>query len=299
MTGSETAVAGDGLVMGRVADVDGVPMSAIMRSVRRPRGVLVALHGGAASAAYFHYPGFPRLSLLETAAALDYTVIALDRPGYGASAPHANTMYTAQRRVELAFRAVDRLLGNDSRGAGLFLIAHSAGCELAVRMAAAAPAVLGIEIAGTGRRFHPAAEAVVAARREGPAPGLQELLWEPAELYPREVIGGAHFIARAPAYEGEVLSRWAPREFVVEAAQVRVPVRYTLGDHDAVWRNDETSMSDVAGLFTSAPRVETVTQTDSAHNLSLGLTARAYHLGVLSFVEECVAARQRKAHNRR
>ncbi|MDT5099087.1 MAG: hypothetical protein QOC76_2824, partial [Mycobacterium sp.] len=61
-------------------------MSALIASVPEPKAVIVAIHGGATSAAYFDCPGRPELSLLRSAAANGYTAIALDRPGYGASA---------------------------------------------------------------------------------------------------------------------------------------------------------------------------------------------------------------------
>ncbi|HET9566670.1 MAG TPA: alpha/beta hydrolase, partial [Mycobacterium sp.] len=40
----------------RVVLVDGVPMSALVASVPEPRAVIVAVHGGATSAAYFDCP---------------------------------------------------------------------------------------------------------------------------------------------------------------------------------------------------------------------------------------------------
>ena len=64
-----------------------------------------------------------------------------------------------EQRVALAYGAVDKILGASPRGAGLFLLGHSAGCELAVRMAAderAEQELIGLELAGTGVRYHPA-----------------------------------------------------------------------------------------------------------------------------------------------
>ena len=84
-----------------VVDVDGVPMSGLTAGPRDPRAVLVAVHGGATTAAYFDCPGHPRWSLVRTAAALGYTVVALDRPGYGSSAPFAERMQHPHQRVEL------------------------------------------------------------------------------------------------------------------------------------------------------------------------------------------------------
>lgn len=115
-------------VVSRVADVDGIPMSALVAEVPRPRAVIVALHGGAVTSRYFDVPDRPRLSLLRTGAALGFTVIALDRPGYGRSAPYADRMATAGQRVGLTYAAVERLLAARPRGAGLFLLGHSQGC---------------------------------------------------------------------------------------------------------------------------------------------------------------------------
>ncbi len=115
--------------------VGGVPMSALVAEADEPRAVVLALHGGATTSAYFDCPGHPRLSLLRTGAALGYTVIAMDRPGYGASAPYPEATQRPDQRVELIYGALDKLIGSDA-SAGVFVVAHSMGCELAVRMAA-------------------------------------------------------------------------------------------------------------------------------------------------------------------
>jgi pimeloyl-ACP methyl ester carboxylesterase len=300
VTAGDTTAHLGSLAVSEVVEVAGVPMSALVRRAREPRAVIVALHGGAASASYFHHPGPGRLSLVDTAAALGFTVVALDRPGYGRSAPYAETMRSPAHRVDLAYLAVDRLLEADPRGAGMFVLAHSAGCELAVRMAAdgRGQELLGLEIAGTGRRFHDVAREILeptiraGSSRVTRPPGLRDVLWQPAGLYPEGALGGAHFVSGSPVYEADVVHEWAPRAFPLYAAKVGIPVRYTLGEHDRVWRTDPEAMADVAALFTAAPRVVTHLQADSGHNLSVGWTALAYHLSALSFVEECVVARE-------
>jgi hypothetical protein len=45
-------------------------------------------------------------------------------------------------------------------------------------------------------------------------------------------------------------------------------------------------------LFTSAQRVVVNDMPDSGHNLSVGWSAGEYHRRVLSFVDECAAARE-------
>jgi pimeloyl-ACP methyl ester carboxylesterase len=276
----------------RVVMVGAVPMSALVVEVPEPRAVIVAIHGGATSSRYFDCPGQPRLSLLRMAASQGYTAIALDRPGYGASALYQDEMSDIDRRVELAFGAVDKLVGA-TRGEGLFVMAHSAGCELGLRMAVDERGrdVMGVEVAGTGLRYNPEAKAVIgkASTTSRPA-GLRDLLWQPTELYPAEVLTGA-LSAQGAAYEADVTAQWPRRDFPTVAARVTVPVEFSIADHEAVWESTPQARADIAALFTAAPRVVVNEMAYSGHNLSVGLTAETYHQRVLSFVEDCVASK--------
>src|SRR5262249_62022404 len=93
--------AGNYVTSSRVVDADGIPMSARLAEVPHPRAVVVALHGGAVTSAYFDAPGQPRHSLLRTGAALGFTVLALDRPGYGSAAPPPREVASAGPRGSL------------------------------------------------------------------------------------------------------------------------------------------------------------------------------------------------------
>jgi pimeloyl-ACP methyl ester carboxylesterase len=276
----------------RVVMVAGIPMSALVAAVPEPRAVLVAIHGGATSAAYFDCPGHPRLSLLRVAASRGFTAIAVDRPGYGASALYQDEMGSAERRVELALGVVAKILGESDRGAGLFVMAHSAGCELGLRMAAdERAAAIGVELAGTGLRYCATAKAVIGQATMTSRPvGLRDLLWQPADLYPPEVLTGALSAAGA-AYEGEVTAEWPRRNFAEAAERVRVPVEFSVADHEAVWESGPAANATIAALFTVAPSVTINEMADSGHNLSVGWSAETYHHRVLSFVDECVANR--------
>jgi pimeloyl-ACP methyl ester carboxylesterase len=278
----------------RVVLTDGVPMSALVASVPEPKAVIVAVHGGATSAAYFDCPGHPELSLLRAAAAEGYTAIALDRPGYGASAFYHDKMTHADRRVGFALGAVDRILGESSRGAGLFLLAHSAGCEIGLRMAVDERAidVLGVELSGTGLRYGDAAKTIISEATATSRPaGLRDLLWQPTDLYPPEVLTGGLSAPGAP-YEAEVTANWPRRDFGEIAARVTVPVEFSVADHERVWESTPQAAQAVAALFTSAQRVVVNDMPDSGHNLSVGWNAGEYHRRVLSFVDECAAARE-------
>jgi pimeloyl-ACP methyl ester carboxylesterase len=276
-----------------VVIVDGIPMSALVAAVPEPRAVIVAVHGGATTSVYFDCPGHPRLSLLRKATSLGYTAIALDRPGYGASALYADEMSAADRRVALAFGVVDKIVAPDARGAGLLILGHSAGCELALRMTVDEGAdVLGLEIAGTGTNYAESAKVVLreATTTHRPA-GLRDMLWQPTELYPAEVLTGA-LSAPGMLYEADVTANWARRDFPALAANVRVPVEFSVAEHERVWDSTSEALAAIAALFTASPRVVVNEVADSGHNLSVALSAETYHQRVVSFAEECVVSRQ-------
>jgi len=277
----------------RVVPVDGIPMSGLFAEAPDPRAVIVALHGGASSAAYFDCPGHPELSLLRSGAAAGFSVVALDRPGYGASAPYADAMWEPTSRVELAYAAVDAILGARSRGAGLFVVAHSNGCELALRMAATprGEGLLGLELAGTGLRQYPAAaEILKQATPTYRPPGLRELIWAPEHLYPADVVNAVGS-SGSPPQEGRISANWAKGDFSALAGAVTTPVRFTAAEHERVWDSTPEALAEIAALFTASPRVEVNRQAGCGHNLSLGVAAAAYHSSVLSFVEQCIVAR--------
>jgi hypothetical protein len=71
---------------------------------------------------------------------------------------------------------------------------------------------------------------------------------------------------------------------------VRVPVHFSAGEYENVWRNDTESLAQIAALFTAAPRVIAEQLPAGGHGLSIGYSAAAYHLRVLAFAEECVLA---------
>ncbi|OBF18814.1 thioesterase [Mycobacterium kubicae] len=278
----------------RVVIVDGVPMSGLIAEAEQPRAVIVALHGGGTMSNYFDCPGHPELSLLRLGASSKFTVVALDRPGHGSSAAYAAAMDHPEQRVELAFGAVNRILDQRPRGAGLFLLGHSGGCELALRMATSPHAVdlLGLELGGTGRRYHPAAKEVMnAASRMDRPPGVRELLWEPMHLYPPDVVRGLTRAPGAPPYERAMALNWPHQDFPALAPAVRVPVRFTVGEHDQVFRADPTALTEIAEMFTAAPSFTSNLQPDAGHNLSLGHSAADYHRKVCAFADTCATGR--------
>jgi pimeloyl-ACP methyl ester carboxylesterase len=224
-------------------------------------------------------------------------MVALDRPGYGASAPYPDAMARPEQRVALTYGAIDKILGANPRGAGLVLLGHSAGCELAVRLASDDRAertnVIGLELAGTGVEYHPdTADILKTATATQRPKGLRDILWQPAELYPDDVLSGMTNSATGAVYEVDMTQRWPQQYFPELAARIGVPVQFTVAEHERVWRSDPETLTQIGAMFSSSPRFTINEQAGTGHNLSLSLSAAAYHAKVLSFVGECVAAQQ-------
>ena len=189
------------------------------------------------------------------------------------------------------------VLGDSGRGAGVFLLGHSAGCELAVRLAAderaATAGVFGLAMSGTGLRYTERAGEILKKATVTLRPvGLRELLWQPAHLYPPEVFAAVGKTPSGARYEADVTRKWPVQDFPALAPQVRVPVLFSVAEHERIWRSDPRSLADIAALFTASPRFELDEQPGAGHNLSLSVYAAAYHLKVLSFLEECAVTRE-------
>ena len=119
----------------RVVLVDGVPMSGTGRRGAGPAGGSRGFPRRGEHRSVFRLSRDIRVVAAAHGRGLGYTVVALDRPGTARRRHTRTAMERPEQRVALAYGAVDKILGRSSRGAGLFLFAHSAGCELAVRMA--------------------------------------------------------------------------------------------------------------------------------------------------------------------
>ena len=97
--------------------------------------------------------------------------------------------------------------------------------------------VLGVELAGTGLRYGEEAKAVISEATATSRPaGLRDLLWQPTDLYPPEVLTGGLSAPGAP-YEAEVTANWPRRDFAEIAARVTVPVEFSVAEHERVWES--------------------------------------------------------------
>lgn len=273
----------------------GICLSGLLAEAPAPRALILALHGGGMDASYFHGRSHRDLSLLETGAALGYSVLALDRPGYGASADLAYPQGRLTNQAELLFAALDRFAEQYDGGAGTFIVSHSYGTKVAIAMAGLerGSELLGIDASGTGLRYEESTLHLVADA-EAPRPrGLERsLFWGPEWLYPEGTFApGVRPIAEVPRIEQEESPLWTER-LPGFAARVAVPIRISFADHERWWDVTPDALRQLKALFTQSPRVEIATQVLGGHNLSLGRCARAYHLKAIAFADECLLQRE-------
>ncbi|MCX4793961.1 MULTISPECIES: alpha/beta hydrolase [unclassified Streptomyces] len=276
---------------------DGLTLSALLAEPvdAVPRAVLVALHGGGMRAGYFDNRARPGLSLLALGAQLGYTVLAVDRPGYGLSAARLPRGLALEDSAPVLRAALADFSTRYDTGAGLFLVAHSYGGKLALSAADAfGEALIGMDISGLGNR-------VAVAPHQLPGPDGQgdwRKHWGALRLYPPDAFRlGQALVSPVPEIEAAQGPLW-PELYPELAARVRVPVRFTFAEQEQWWRYDEEAVAALTRPLASA-RVRVDHQPDAGHNISLGWAARTYHLRVCGFLEECLLARDAAVPQRR
>ena len=112
--------------------------------------LIVALHGGSYTSAYFDLPG---CSLLERAAALRIPIVAVDRPGYESSPALTGEDASIAGQARFLTGALAQAWEGFGGGTkGIVLIGHSIGAAIATHIAAAPGPlpVIGLAISGVG-----------------------------------------------------------------------------------------------------------------------------------------------------
>ncbi|WP_331729461.1 lysophospholipase (plasmid) [Streptomyces sp. NBC_01003] len=267
-------------------DVAGLTLSGLLAEPPDgpPRATVVAVHGGGMRAGYFDGQADADLSLLTLGVRLGFTVLALDRPGYGRSAAQVPAGLTLEEQSAVLSGALDAFADRHTVGRGFLLLAHSYGGMLALTTVARTPGLLALDASGVGHRY-----AVESAERPRLRRHLEwERNWGPLGLYPPGTFRAAEaLVAPIPAREAAEVPLW-PEMFEELAPRIDIPLRLTFAEHEAWWLHEEPDVADMTSRLAKAPVLRVERQSGAGHNISLGRAARSYHLRALAFFEECL-----------
>ena len=267
-----------------------------------PRALVLALHGGGMTAGYFHGRAHPDLSLLRLGHRLGFTVLALDRPGYGRSSSFLPRGQVLSEQAGTVYGALDDFAARHATGAGVFVVGHSYGLKLGLFLAAhpRGKELLGLDGSGSAYRYQRALDPG-AAETELTADGSvasyasrspRELFWGSESLYPPGTFTrGTRPITAVPEIESDESARW-PDLLPGVAAEVRVPFQFSVAEHEQWWQVTDADLAEYQALFTAAPHLVVRRQPAAGHNISLGWAARSYHLNALAFAEQCLLRRR-------
>ncbi|MFE4171348.1 alpha/beta hydrolase [Streptomyces sp. NPDC056909] len=271
-----------------ILDADGVEVSGLLAEPEgvAPRAVVVAIHGRGMCADYFNGLTDPADSLLTLGARLGYSVLALDRPGYGASVRQLPEGQPLGEQATTLHAALGDFARKHRTGAGFFVVGHSDGGKVSLHMAAqdAGSALIGLDINGCGWRY--AREARHFPDTLGG--GASRLNWGPLNLYAPGTFRASRSLLRPVPRREEIQTAVWPVQYPRLAGRITNPLRLTFAEHELWWELDDASLASMTGRLTAASPVTVERLPAAGHNISIGRAARTYHLRALAFLEECL-----------
>ncbi|MEV0040794.1 alpha/beta hydrolase [Streptomyces sp. NPDC050804] len=271
-----------------ILDADGVEVSGLLAESEgvAPRAVVVAIHGRGMCADYFNGLTDPADSLLTLGARLGYSVLALDRPGYGASVRQLPEGQPLGEQATTLHAALGDFARKHRTGAGFFVVGHSDGGKVSLHMAAqdAGSALIGLDINGCGWRY--AREARHFPDTLGG--GASRLNWGPLNLYAPGTFRASRSLLRPVPRREEIQTAVWPVQYPRLAGRITNPLRLTFAEHELWWELDDASLASMTGRLTAASPVTVERLPAAGHNISIGRAARTYHLRALAFLEECL-----------
>ena len=265
-----------------------------------PRALLVALHGGTYTSKYFDTPSS---SLLEFCASSGYSILALDRPGYGTATSVPFDQLSFDGQVPILQQALEEIWDEyGQQSAGMFFIGHSIGGMIALLLAAEKPEhLLGVNMTGSGGLYNEQTKVAFASLVSDEPTVMMNIAIKLRAMYGPEWSYPAEQAQYDPqrdvptaAIELAEAQRWGERMPEV-AAQVHVPVQFIVPEYDHIWRSDAEALSPVAAMFPAAPFVDVGVQRLAGHSVELHTLARAFYMKILAFVEECILYQQSRA----
>lgn len=262
--------------------------------VRPGAPLVIALHGGTYSCAYFDIPGH---SLLDNAAALGVPVIALDRPNYLGSSPLSSDGSIIAANAEVIGAAIGSIwagwirTGHGEGAPGVVLVAHSIGGAVATEIAATPQAwpLLGLATSGCLVRVPAESAGAWAALPDIPmidlpVPLKDQLMFGPASTYDDAMPTASHpsntLVPKAELLD--ITGGWIARRAEV-CGRVAVPVHHRQGEFDHLWITSQDEVDAYRAGFTAAPSVDAALQPGSGHCIDFHRPSDEFQRSQLQF----------------
>jgi hypothetical protein len=280
--------------------------------------LMVGLHGGSYSSAYFHVDEKHTAALASNGLGVPW--VAIDRPGYRGS----TSLYPIPERSSYHETLGDWLhrfilpalwqeFGEPQGCNSMVLLCHSLGAPGAVIAAAklsqeaetgklASYPLSGIIASGFGTQVANTSNKDTRnnSSDQGGSPASPELIHFPPEvkdamMLPQGTCDPAVYAHTTrlnepfPAAERDdaLLTVFAARFRNDWAPHVRVPVMIGIAERDAWWKGDEDHVRDFAAAFTGSPKVEGSVIRGAPHNLEMSYWAQAWYARCFGFGLEC------------
>jgi pimeloyl-ACP methyl ester carboxylesterase len=260
-------------------------------------GTILALHGGGYRAGYWNCPHPSGSSLLTLGASLGYAVLAIDRPGYGATGGLGPKSMCLETQAEVIFDGIEHWRTKTETTGPLFVIGHSIGGILSLLMAASPRGnrlLTGVDVSGVPLKFAGESAAVIARQSIS-----TDYLPDITPDFARDFFFGpdGSFEASALVFDRSLAAsvptaeyfdaRDAPTTLSLKMREIQVPVQYTMPEFEKSSETGKAILDAATGYLSSSRRVLTHLQAGAGHNISLHKVARAYHLRSIAFFDEC------------
>ena len=274
-------------------------ISALSGRLRHSSGtgapLVIAIHGGTYTSAYFDLPG---RSLLDASEANGIPIIAIDRPGYGTSpmlAPDQMNITGQAAFLTGALSEIWRLYGKDCPG--IVLIGHSIGAAIAATIASAPGTLplLGLAISGLGLTTTPGDFERWQSLPDIPLvtmpPEIKDsVMFGPEGSYEADMPAAGH-AANAPAPKQELLAitgAWHKAAHDV-LCRITVPVQYRQAEFDRLWVVNDDEVQGFAKALSASSMVDARMVLGAGHCIDHHRIGPALHLQQLGFALECSA----------
>ena len=265
------------------------------RAIDADYPLVIALHGGAYTSAYFDLPGY---SLIERAVNLGIPILAPDRPGYGDSPAIRPENMNLQGHADFLAPAIGEAWERYRWDAkGVVLIGHSIGGAIAMMIAAQALdwPLLGLAVSGVGLQTPAHSRDAWTALPDLPMVKLpsevkDRVIFGPPGSYAPDMPAASH-AADAAVPRTEILDIVSTWHDVVRgvAARIPVPLHYRQAEFDALWIVSSEEVSGFAEAHTASPHKDAAMVPGVGHGMDFHRFGAALHVQQLGFALQCAA----------